>query len=260
MPYDIGEKFKIVQAVGHPSATDTALTGQGIPLADVNRVSILVGVDNPAVTPTSAVTIPGATLAQDATVAVYVGPATDPATAALSGATLAVGMATAGDLSGWDAIQISGVGTLSTGVSLVIDDTTFTLATGATLADYQLSASAATAFQTALATAIPHFLPHLEVYDSTDADSGVRSSIRRKLPGPGFNASVTAISGADGIDVMGLKQTGVIEFTAADVVATNSSYTHFSVQIDSSATVVNLNAMAVLESGHNQVNSKRTKL
>jgi len=264
MAYDIGEKYKVLQM--RTDSTASILSQSiGVNLQDINRVSILCGLEQNVATPTSAIKLAHATVAAAATVTVKVGPSTDPASAVLTGATLVLGQATLGQLTGWDAV-IFGCGSvagLTTGRSIVIDGTTFTLQKNGSVADYHLAASNCTAFIASLDSALSRFLPHLETFDAATAGAeGFKVGVKRKYEGPAFDVSVTVnTSSTNQICITGYKQAGVIEFTAADVVATNSSYTHFSVQIDSSVTADKyVSAIAVLETGQNVVTKQRVKI
>lgn len=242
-----GEKDAILQ-VAMNTTTTVAVNSPAISLKGVRRGTVIASIDLAPVTPTSAVTLPAASVACPATFSVVVGDATqgESSFAVLGGATVVLGMTTVGQFTGWDDIQVAGSGTIATGLSLVIDGVSFLTATDSCVADYNLNVSNATAFTVALASAISRFCPRLETYGAATAGAGARICIRRAY-GPKINASVTAQANHDGISIMGLKQVGVINFDAADVAATNSSYDHFAVRIDSKTTVIRQNVVAILE-------------
>ena len=255
----VGEKFKIIPLALNTSTT-TAVYSQAVSLRNVSRVSVVCGYLVDQFVLDSAAEVQSS-LAHTATFAVYVGDATqNPSSfAALGGATVVLGMATAGQLTNWQEIQVQVIGTSATGISLTIGHgnttKTFTIEKNASLADAQIGASNTTVFGNCLASAINMYFPGLEVVAGTTVGSGNTVAwtgiIKEKYQGiGGINARVTVqdVSTADIINVNGIRQVGIIEFDPADVVATNSSYSQFAVQIDCSATVnVKETCYAILE-------------
>lgn len=255
----VGEKFKIIPLALNTSVT-SASYGQAVSLRNVSRVSVVCGYLVDQFVLDSAAEVQSS-LAHTATFAVYVGDATqNPSSfAALTGATLVLGMATAGQLTNWQEIQVQVIGTCATGISLTIGHgnttKTFTIEKNASIADGQIGSSNSTVFGNCLASAINLFFPGLEVVAGTTVGSGDTKAwtgiIKEKYQGiGGINARVTVqdASTVDIVNVNGFRQTGVIEFDPADVVATNSSYSQFAIQIDCSSTVnVKQTCYAILE-------------
>lgn len=152
-------------------------------------------------------------------------------TAAMSAIASATGMicstATAGETRG-NEIRVMTIGTIASGISFVLDGVTY-VSDAAAAATAQLFAKGTGAeVSGSLATVIG---ANSTKYDCTT--SGVLLTIRRKTSidddSTYITAKVTAITTADMILVTPTKFQNVIEFDAADLVATNSSFTHFMV-------------------------------
>lgn len=251
--------------------TTTEVKSKGVSLVGVQRVSIMCGYTVPMFVLDSAAH-PESSLAHTATFAVYVGDATQGSASfsALTSATAVLGMATVGVLNGWESVQAQVIGTAATGVSLTIEHAgrskTFTVQKNASLADLQIGASNTTVFGNCLASAINAYFPELEVVEGTTVGSGDTVAwtgiIKPKIEGLGaINASVTAQadSTADVININGLRQVKYIDFDVAQVLATNSCYTQFCVGIDSSCTVSDKFAIAILETNHEAPTGTRIK-
>jgi hypothetical protein len=266
----IGENMKIIPLTLNTSTT-TEVRSQAVSLRGVERVTVVCGygldlnvLDSAAHAESS--------LAHTATYQVYVGDATqNPASfAAMTSATCVLGMATVGEINNCQEIQIQVIGSWATGSNLTIGygntTKTYSMHTNASLADDQLSASDSTEFADALASAIRRDFPGLELVAGTTVGSGDTKAwtgiLKEKVQGNGLiNALVTgqaASTSAIG-NVNIFRQVGLIEFTPAQVLATNSCYTQFAVGIDSSSTVSKMTAYAVLETGYKAVAGKRIR-
>lgn len=190
---------------------------------------------------------------------------------ALASANLDLGATAAAILNKWEEVQVvAGAGATAQKASsrvIVIDGTSFLVKEGATVADKQISASANSILIEDLASAIALFCTHLETYGvTTAADSSSQASlcIRRKDYGPGMARSIdisaTGASGSTGcVHVRGIKQCGIIEFHPNDVLATNSSYTHFGVRFKSTG-AYNAAVSVIRVTGYQSTNANRTEL
>jgi len=253
------EKYKIIPLSLNTSTT-TAVKGQAVSLRNVGKVSVVCGylVDQFVLDSVAEVE---SSIAHAATFTVYVGDATqNPSSfAALTGATVVLGMTTAGQLTNWQEIQVQVIGTCATGISLTIGHgnttKTFTIEKNASLADAQIGSSNSTVFGNCLASAINMYFPGLELVAGTTVGSGDTKAwtgiIKEKYQGiGGINAAVTvqSVSTVDIINVNGFRQVGMIEFDAADVIATNSCYSQFTIESDCNTTInVKQTAYAILE-------------
>lgn len=265
-----GEKYTIVPLQINTSTT-TEVRSQAVSLRGVQKVSVVCGYAY-EINVLDSVAHPESSLAHTASFAVYVGDATqNPASfSALTSATCVLGMATVGKVNYCKEIQVQVVGSWATGATMALGygntTKTYTLHTNASLADDQLSASDATAFANALGSAIRRDFPGLEVVAGTTVGSGDTKAwtgvVKEKYPGVGLiNAQVggQAVSSSCIGNVNIHRQVGVIEFTPAQVVATNASYTQFAVGIDCSSTVCKQTAYAILETNYEGVTGKRTR-
>ncbi len=264
------EKLTIIPLQINTSTT-TEVRSQAISLRGVQKVSVVCGYAYELNVLDSAAH-PESSLAHTATYQVYLGDATqNPASfSAMTSATLVLGMATVGKVNYCKEIQVQVIGSWATGATFALGygntTKTYTLHTNASLADDQLSASDSTEFADALASALRRDFPNLEIVGGTTVGSGDTKSwtgiIKEKVPGVGLiNAQVggQAVSTSCIGNVNIHRQVGVIEFTPAQVIATNSCYTQFAVGIDSSATVVKMTAYAILESGYEHNTGKRIR-
>lgn len=246
-----------------------ASTGDSQPFAlrDVQRVSVLCQIEVTAGDTAKYLA------AAPASFTVVVGTAATAVSAmsALGSAGVGLGVTTANELTDWEAVQVvAGAGASARKAdsrTLILDGTTFTLTTGATVADKQISASANSKIVEAIASAIATHCTHLEVYDvTTAADSSSQASIciRRKEYGPGMvksiDLSAPSASGSTGcVHVRGIKKSGIIEFRPNDVLATNSSYTHFGVRFKSTG-AYNAAASVIRVTGYQSTNDNRTEV
>jgi hypothetical protein len=148
--------------------------------------------------------------------------------------------------------------------TLIIDGTTFLIKEAATIADKQISASANSILIEDLASAIAVHCTHLETYTvTTAADSSSEASlrIRRKAFGPGEAhgidiASPLASASTGCVYAEGIKKSGIIEFRPSQVLATNSSYTHFGVRYKSTGTF-GIGASVICVTGYQATNINR---
>lgn len=265
------EKYTIVP-LEFDSTTTSEVRSKGISLAGVQKVTVMCGYDL-ALNVLDSLAHPESSLAHTATFAVYVGDATQGSASfsALASATAVLGMATVGQLNGYESVQVQVIGTAATGVSLTLEhggiSKTFKIEKNASIADLQIGASNTTVFGNCLASAIKLYFPGLEVVEGTTVGSGDTVAwsgiIKPKVQGLGpINAAVTAqaVSTADVININAHRQVKFIEFTPAEVLATNSSYTQFCVGIDSSCTVSDKFAVAILETNYEAPIGTRIKI
>jgi hypothetical protein len=261
-----GEKYVMIPLALNTSTT-TEVRSKGVSLRGVDKVTVLCGYELGLNVLDSAAQA-DSSLAHAGTFAVYVGDATQGAAsfAALASATCVLGMSTRGQVRNAESIQIQVVGSWATGRELTISygptTVTFTLQTNASLADNQLSASDATAFGGALTAGIAARFPNLEVVEGTTVGSGDTVAwtgiLKEKIVGQAtLSAAVTvqdvSTSAIGNVNVH--RSVGVIEFTPAQVLATNTSYTQFCVGIDASVTVTKQYAVAILEMSDEPVKS-----
>jgi hypothetical protein len=190
---------------------------------------------------------------------------------ALTSANLDLGETTAKEFNNWEVVQIiAGAGASARkadGRTVIIDGTTFTLQEAATIADKQIGSSANSVIVENFACAIATHCPHLEVFDvvtAADSSSIAYLSIRRKETGPGMAKSIdiksTLASASTGcVYVAGVRKQGLIEFRPADVLATNSSYTHFGIRFKSTG-LYNAAANVIRITGYQSENDNRQEV
>lgn len=242
----LSESVKIdlacVNQVGLPTtaAASTALYGSSaiyspsFSLKNYDRVSILIQAG------------PLPCTGGDVQAKVYVGDSTtDPTSmSSLVGAAIALCTAsTAGTFTKIKSFDICFGGTWSSAstFSIAIDGVTFDGATAADATAFLYCASDDTAIPESLATLIPHICTYLKVEKLASNTTDYRLRVTPKLEG---DRVITVASSAKALcpastdaDTWGVRVNaveGMIEFTANDVVATNSSYTNFAIKLFSS--------------------------
>jgi hypothetical protein len=190
---------------------------------------------------------------------------------ALGSAGIGLGEATAREFHDWEIVQIiAGAGATAQKAAsrtIILDGVTFTLHENATLTDKQANTSANSICIENLACLIATFCPHLEVFDvvtAADSSSIAYMSIRRKERGPGDSVGIdiasTLASGSTGcVYVAGVRKNGLIEFNPNDVLATNSSYTHFGIRFKSTG-LYNAAANVIRITGYQSTNANRTEV
>jgi len=264
----LGERQKIDVAMIHNGGS--SWNSQCFSLADVGRVSIVCGMHV-------------ATMSSD------IGMAINPATftvvvgtyssgggsnlAVLAGATLELGHATIGVLTNIQEFCVAAHGTIATGRMIVIDGTTYIGQPNASASDKQWNTSGASAAILSLASRLSSNATHLETFGKVTANNATATSlvyVRRKDYGPGMKdgitVSVTAnASSQDQLFITPIRYQGVIEFTPADVLATNTSYTHFAVRFNSAVTLagatgMNNSVVIIREVGYQATNVHRVQL
>lgn len=262
MSHYLGEKFNIKNAVFNSTGT-AAVYSQTFSLRDVSRVTILCNV-NEAISTVLATAIGAANFS------VVCG--TDCAASSMSSLTsgvLTLGQTTLGTLTNWEEVLVGADATVSTGRTLVIDGTTFTINPNSSVGDKSLLSSACSAFIHSVVSAIATHCTHLETFGMVTAGGATAKAyvgIRRKDYGPGMSAGITIsvtanASSSDMHYIQGLKQQGVIEFRPGDILATNASYTHFAVRLNSTVTAgMNLSAQVIRETGFQSTNVNRKKV
>jgi hypothetical protein len=259
----LGEHAKFTKAI--IGAAVSSADSEPMALADVQRVTIQCGILSDLATAK-------AMAAAAASFTVVVGTNSDVSSmTALTSANIALGETTALEWHEWETVRVvAGAGATAQKAAsrtIILDGTTFLIKEDATVADYQLPASDNRAFIQGLASAITKQLTHLEYYSlTTGADSSVEGSlrIRRKATGPGESHGIDiACAGASGstgcVYVEGIKKSGIIEFRPSQVLATNSSYTHFGVRYKSAGTFA-IAASVICVTGYAATNINRTKL
>lgn len=159
---------------------------------------------------------------------------------ALTGATASIGPSTSGQLRNVQGFKIFFHGTYATGATIDIDGKEFVLSSTneTTGGKYLFQSSLSSIATLKLSTLIPAVLPYLEC---TNADPGTTGAdyvhCRLKRGSPAERTGCTVITSAinassDGFGVLARGAAGAIEFTAADLVSTNSSYTDFAVKVN----------------------------
>ena len=186
---------------------------------------------------------------------------------ALTGATLALGGdASSGDFSNVSALMVhtDATGAITAADTWSIDGTTYTMAAAGTVSDKTISTgniAFINDFQAALATGATH-IEVFGVVSSTDARAMIRPKdygfMGSQSSGMGITATTNATTGE--LEQIPLLYEGVLEFTPNDVLATNSSYTHFAIEMDSPATTVPMVAVVIRVGAGNASNVKRTVL
>lgn len=243
----LGESKQITGAVILVAGGGSSANSQPFSLKDVSRVSVVCQLGAAFSTALTTAVAP-------ATVSVVCGTNGEASSmSVLTGATLVMGQATLGTLSKWDAVAISAHGTVATCV-INIDGSTFHVQANATLTDRQLNSSACSAFVHSVVSAIATYCTHLETYGLVTAGNATATAtiyVRRKdgSTGRAIDVSISNANAAssDCVFIQGIKQTGIIEFTPNDVLATNSSYTHFGVRVNSGVTTQQFSAVVIKE-------------
>jgi hypothetical protein len=155
---------------------------------------------------------------------------------------------------------------VATGAIFIVDGVTFTFQTGATVADKQIGASNSSAVTKGIATALGLFCPWLETCLGTTGTTGTDIFIRPKSLGAGTERSGVSITVAvnattTGIETRVIRDYGLIEFTPSDIINVSSSYTHFAVRMQSTATVASqAGCFLIREGGHSSTYGKRTHM
>lgn len=162
-------------------------------------------------------------------------------------------------------VHCDATGAADAGDTLAFDGTTFTIAAAGTVADKTLS-TGNIAFMNDFKAAIATWCTHLELAGVVTATTDTRAVLRSKdygFAGPqttGISvvASTNATTGE--IELIGQKYQGVIEFTPADVLATNSSYTHFGIKLNTTVTTTLMTAWVIRTGAYNSTQTKVTRL
>lgn len=249
--------------VGGFSGSTAGLVSKKFDIGGYGKITVLCGAYGMAT---------GAALA-GSTFSVLVGMATEGPSSftALSGATLVLGSSVASIINDCDEVKIWVHNSITTGRTIVIDGVTWKCdaAAGATLADYQLGATLGSAFAKCIASALAAgMMPNVTYAGTTDVatgSTGYAIVVKPKDRGAGFvpkgiDVQVTVNATATGFEIRPQKAFGVIEFEAADVLATNSSYTHFSISVASSVTAANyITAIVLREPCYPTTYAKRTQ-
>ncbi len=230
-------------------------------LADVDRISVLCGVG-----PSTGVAVVSGTF----TVVVGTYDAGGgSALTALTGATLSLGNTAVNSWSGGGLVEMDiaciATAAVTAGDTFSLDGTTLTAAAAGTVADKTLS-TGNVAYMNDLVSALATFTTHIEVANVVTASTLTRCSIRPRdygfagsqTSGMGVTATTNATTGE--VELIPKKYEGLIEFTANDVLATNSSFTHFAIRLNTTVTTTPMAAMVIRTGGINSTNTKRVQL
>lgn len=255
------EKYDYKLAIGCHGASSQ--DSQPFSLKGVSKVAVICGI-NAARSTVLATAVAGATFS------VVVGKSSDEISAMtlLTGATLELGQKTLGQLNNFECVYVGAETTVPVDRYIIIDGTTITGKVNSSVGDKNYLTSACSAMIHSLVSNIATHCTHLETFGLVTAgDATVQSGIyiRRKDSGvgmaQGFSVSVSAnASSSDQVFICPIKQNGVIEFTPQDVLATNSSYTHFGVVYDAVGTLLHGNAYVVREFDYNTTMVNRTTI
>lgn len=262
----LGERQKIDVAMIHNGGS--SWNSQAFSLADVGKVTIVCGMH--------VATMSSALVAiNPATFTVVCGTYTTAVSgmSVLSGATLELGHATVGVMTNIQEFAVAAMGTIATGRTITIGNVTYTGQPNASATDIQYNTSGASAAILSLASRISSNDTSLEIHGVVTAGNATATSlmyVRRKDYGPGMDdgitVSVTAnASSSDQVYITPIRYSGIIEFEAADVLATNTSYTHFGVRFNSAVTLagatgMNNSVVIIREVGYQATNVHRTQL
>ena len=245
----LSEHYDVKMGIVNSTATAGAYT-RGYSLQGVKRVSVLCGIDLSSYSSVCATAINPAQF----TVMVGTNASVVSAMTSLTSVSLTLGQATIGTLPRVTAVAVAAHGTIATANYLVLDGTTFSVKVNSCVADKNILSSAASSLVKSLASAIATWSTHLETYGLVTAGNATATAviyIRVKDTAPGHNLSFncaiqTNAASSDAMCVCPIRASGVIEFTPADVVGTNTSYTHFGIKINSTTTVVQMNSVMIL--------------
>jgi hypothetical protein len=249
--------------IGETAAFDLAITpdsdtySRAFGLRGWNRVAVVcmmgsaAGTDG-AIAPT-----------QCATFSVVCGKSTDAGAAmtALTGATMALGCATAGDIRyAQEVMVVMAGGSITTGKTIIINEATYTFNNASSIAEKICINKTGDLSAAALASAIRF---HQAQTVGVDYTAGTSVLLLKPRLGPehggGLRVTVVTNSSVTGIHVQSEKAVGVIDFTAADVIGQNSSYDHFCVRM-SGTTVAQFTAMVVRYGDRNVKQGQRTQV
>lgn len=242
--------------------TSAGINSQAYSLEDVDKVTIICGVG-----PSTGVAITRATFS--VVVGTYaVGGGS--AMTALTGATCEVGSnAGVASWAGNGLIEMDiaciATGAITAGDTFALDGVTFTAAAAGTVADKTIS-TGNIAYVNDLASALATFSTHIEVANVVTGATLTRLTIRAKdygFAGPqttGLGVTATTNATTAEVELIPKKYQGIIEFTPNDVLATNSSYTHFAVRLNTTVTTSPMTAIVLRTGGRNATNTKRVKL
>jgi hypothetical protein len=165
--------------------------------------------------------------------------------ASVAGLNCVLGNTTASELWGVQCIRIVAHNSYASAKTIVIDGTTYTFQANCTASDKSISCSDSSAIIKGLATVLGLFATHIETSIQTTGATNSAILLRAKGLGagaarPGINVVVSANgTGANTLSVTPEEDLGVIQFKPEDILATNSSYTKFSVRCQGTVTVAN---------------------
>lgn len=264
----LGERQKVDVAMVHNGGS--SWNSQAFSLAGVGKVTIICGLHAATLASSRAVAV------EPATFTVVVGTYTTgggSAMTALAGATLELGHATIGVLTKCQEFSVGVHGTIATGRTITIDGNAYTGQPNASATDLQWNTSHTSAAIHSLASRLSSNATNIEVYGKVtngNATATAAMYVRRKDFGPGsldgITVSVTAnASSSDQLYICPQRYSGIIEFEAADVLATNTSYTHFAVRFNNAVTLagatgMNNSVVIIREVAYQSTNEHRVQL
>ena len=266
----LGEKLRmdlailsIGGAVGAASyQTSAGVNSKAYSLEDVDRVMILCGEGE-----STGIAVNSGTFL--ITVGTY-SSGGGSAMSALVGATLKLGITSVGSFvdSGLVEMRVhcDATGALTAADVFHIDNTSIVIAGTASVTDKKCG-TGNVAFMNSFVSWIATWATHLETGRTVTASTDTQTFIRHRDYGfRGPQASGIGVISTPGnattaeVEWLALKYQGVIEFTPADVLATNTSYTHFAVRLNTTVTTAPFAAMVVRSGGRNATQTKRTQL
>jgi hypothetical protein len=233
MTAKILERFSI-EAGDHVVSASSAYTSGRFSMKGYDKAAVFVQCG----------TLGASSAVNNCDVTIMAGPATEGVSSfvALTGATASVGPTTSGQLRNVQGFKIFFHGTYTTGATIDIDGKEFVLSSTneTTGGKYLFQSSVSSIATLKLSTLIPAVLPYLECTNVDPGTTGadyVACRLKRGSPAERTGSTIlcTAINASsDGFGVLAKGLTGAIEFTAADLVSTNSSYTDFAVLVKTS--------------------------
>jgi hypothetical protein len=203
-------------------------------------------------------------------ISIMAGAATDGVSSfvALTGATASIQPTTSGQLRNVQGFKIFFHGTITTGQSFTIDDKEFVLSSTneSTGGKYYFQSSVSSVATLKLSTLIPAVCTYLECTNVDSASTGADYvACRLKRGSPAERTGCTVLTSAinassDGYGVVAKGLTGAVEFTASDLVSTNSSYTDFAVKVATTiSTALPFSVTVIRESNSYDVVNKPAK-
>lgn len=249
MSYSPLEKVKVDCLIQTNTTSSSLYSGNAVSMAGFDRADFLITVGQmPATGDLVQLTVVGGTVG-----------ATPSAMAALTNATVSIGSSsTKGTVWGAQKVRINLMASaMTTGKTIVIDGSTFTgtAAAAATAGRFAIT-TATSAVMKSLTTVIKVYATRL---DATFAGTtGVATALGVDVWFKGYGASAlrvatTAQATADGINCQSLISQGIVTIRAADLLATNASYTDVGVLVNCTGSSAIPVTVHCIRSGHGWV-------